>query len=123
MKPLEVAGLLTACDHDGCLADIGGVTAGLDRANLQVLVDAIHQLRTLPAEGRGMLSPVGEVRGAIVKSQWTAIALDLRGQVYIANLRGVAWQVPLEVMHSFVERAAVPFLARGTVHQLLSAAG
>jgi hypothetical protein len=115
MNTFNVSGKLNALNLQGCLASIGPVIVSIDRNNLQKLVDSIHDIQK--QKTANLIATPMAVN--LQNSQWTAIGIVRDRDVYSLNFRGICWEVACKELHNFIQDAALPFLARGTVNQLL----
>ena len=98
---------ISSINHEGCLAEVGGVVASMSRATLSALTLAHADiLERIGASKDRLIVP-----GVHPANDWTAIGFDVDRNVYSLNLRGICWEVSTEVLDSFIRNHAHPFLA------------
>lgn len=114
MDSVNVPGAIASLSHEGCLATIGCVIASMSKETLQELVNAFNEIERTKTRPLAMIAP--EVKPG---HGWSAIALDVKRKIYVLNLRGVCWETGSQELEAFVQKGAVPFLARGTTSKLL----
>lgn len=119
LQPLNVPGKITSLAHDGCLIELGAVVASVSRATLDQLAQSMQELRKLRGAAEGEVAAVQLPQ----MTDWTSIGYWREKDLVVLNLRGVCWYPTYTEVEEFVEKAAVPYLARGTTEMLLTPRG
>jgi hypothetical protein len=113
MQSLNVPGKICSLNHDGCLAEIGGVIASMSKETIKALSIAYTDIHSKI----GTVKERTIVPSASPENGWTAIGFDVERNVYSLNLRGVCWEVSQQVLDAFIREGALPFIATAAMSE------